>query len=326
MVWKTLNYYNSIFMMTVSAFCAPATVMVNRLGIAGSDKIILFWLQFMGAALQSCGLKTSKLLYDPEILTMRRSVVLCNHINYFDWLIIWASLVRLRKKNIIFCAKRIPNGVFGPFINTAMKLMKFILVDQNINEDNVTLVYEAMRLKSMTDYCVILFPEGKLLRTGLSQGKTLSVYNLSKIDDDISSLNDCLLPPKTKGFSIIMKTLENSCDGVIDCTLHYTPLKETTNAKVIPENVRVYMRRVQVTNDDTKYEDWLRNWFTHKAVNIQDLRNGYDIVTNNDRRTVDLKPHPLVKSMLASVPTFVTVLCTFVICRKLKRKLNLFQR
>lgn len=309
-------YYNVGFLVTLSVMLAPVVVLAHKLGVRGSDVIINAWIYALVSALKMFGLQTCKLLYDPNILSMQRNVIVCNHVNYFDWLIVWAALVRLKKRNVVFCAKRINHPIMGYILNSAMFVMDFILVDQNINEDNVTLVHEATALSKRAEYNLVIFPEGRLLCTGLSKTSSHHAYDKDYSD----SLQKCLLPPKTKGFDIIMKTLGSSCDGIIDCTLHYTDklgqcrVGEAGMSRRLPEHVRVYMKKVMLVkhgngdyDNDIVYENWLKSWFIHKATNISDLRQGFDIVADENRRNVDIKPNSVTNFVLRTAPTVVTV-------------------
>ncbi|AXN77290.1 Lysophospholipid acetyltransferase [Heliothis virescens ascovirus 3i] len=332
---RLLRLYNTAFTMVTSAVLAPATLTARLFRVPGVNSAITLWLNAMCCCLRSLGMTGGiRLMYDPAILNRKRVVIISNHVNYFDWLIVWVCLMKLRRRNVIFCAKRHRSGKAGAghFLNACMRAAGFIVIEQDINTDNVTLVHEALRIRDLNEYCVVLFPEGKLL-TGTQgkiflkqqrQTKTTLGGSTDSVMRDSSTTDEALkytsvLPPRTRGFELIMTTLGEQCDAVVDVTLMYAYQRDVEpSPTMVPKAVRVYMRRLDIAfsgADKKSYDRWLREWFVQKSMLIDDLNSGFDVVIPPDRRALVVDPPQSVVRMHAIVPSTVTAITALVSVR-----------
>lgn len=287
-----LRKLNTAAVLSLTFAFAPCVVAMKRMGVGGAGRLIDAWLHSMMSIMSRHGLRTAKLIYDPNILDMKRCVLICNHITYFDWLMVWFSLLRMkRSNNVVFCVKRNQNRLLGPVLNASMRMMRFIILDQDINEDHVRLMHRATYFRDhMDEYCFVIFPEGKLLSTGIRQKEPVLQ-------------NGASLTPRTKGFDILMRGLGESCQGVIDCNLHYwSDNGRTIETRRVPDHVRVYMRRIDIPRG-IDHEQWLKEWFVDKALQLDDLRAGFDVIFIRNRRSIDLKSNIIIDKMVAAVPS-----------------------
>lgn len=204
------------------------------------------------------GLGATTVTYDPEALSLRRVVLVSNHVSVADWLILWLVLERIGHRRIVFCAKRL-RGVLVP-INVIMRMLGFVVLVQDLDQDYIALTACARRLAKEEDYCVILFPEGRLRDT--------LVRRRAPADPPVPPT----LPIKTRAFCIFAKNLGDSLQGVLDCTLVY---ENPEGSMVRPGDSRLVLRPLAIPDarDDAAWDNWLRHLFSEvKPATLEDVR------------------------------------------------------
>ena len=213
------------------------------------------------AALCVLGLGGTNVVYDPAVLGLDRLMIVSNHVSVYDWLIIWLVAERLGFQNIIFCTKRL-GGLFKP-LNIAIKSLGFPVIEQQLDEDYVTLTVGAAKLNTWDKYCMVIFPEGKLRNSVVARnvGKTEPIPEI--------------LPIKTRGFCVLMNSLRESIQAIVDCTLVY----DDTERLVMPGPSKIMLRRVNHPTEFTlttetketvvlKFDEMHRHSFRHKMKNL----------------------------------------------------------
>ncbi|CAL44712.1 39.8 kDa PlsC phosphate acyltransferase [Spodoptera frugiperda ascovirus 1a] len=343
-VTKLLRSYNAAFTVATSTLLAPFTVMARGMNVFGAESAIQFWLNVLLCCLRSYGMTAGiRLLYDPAVLTSKRIVVVSNHVNYYDWLVLWSCMLKLKRKNVVFCAKRHRNkGGFGHMLNTCMKASGFIVLvtehqrrqrDSGPRGGEIATIGRVLRLSisrsrllnSATTSAVQLIESKKAARSTDSVLRAnTSSQTTPKVTDVPVSSTPTLLPPRTRGFQILMSALGESCDAVVDVTLSYSYDVNVTLPKShqVPRSVRVYMRKLNVTFNTSEtdgYARWLREWFVQKSLFIDDLRSGFDVIVPENRRTLTIEPSPLLRRMYTTVPSAclaTTLLAMFTLVLK----------
>lgn len=199
--------------------------------------------------------------YDPNILKYKKILLISNHVNHLDGLVLWASLLSIGKKSICFFVKRSLIKLFP--LSITMKMLNFVFLERNITIDCIKLMQACEDLSKKDQYTAILFPEGTLKMQSKSD-----YLNLNRaLNRKLKSFKNVIIP-KTTGFDILIKNL--NFDGVVDCTLHYSQpnmsyfdLIFRTSCRT---DVEIYLKEVKVPDDPV---NWLIDHYSKKDKLIE---------------------------------------------------------
>lgn len=204
-----------------------------------------------------------RLSYNPEILSSKKSILVSNHVNKLDWLVIWISLTRLKKNNFYFSAKKelLLQGTFLKRLNS--ENMDFIFLERDLNYDYISITEKCNKMASDKEFTSIIFPEGTLITHSRSEF----------INSKRSKTRNCrvfqnVMMPKTKGFKILHDELQKKLTGVIDCTLQYSNKVNLWNfLKGKKVDINIYLDYKKLPKKECP-EQWLINIFDEKDVAI----------------------------------------------------------
>jgi 1-acyl-sn-glycerol-3-phosphate acyltransferase len=194
--------------------------------------------------------------YDPKILNIDKMLLISNHVNFYDWFIIYNALYFLNKKKIVFVAKY-SLKFYSYIISKFYKIIEFICIKRKLSWDYISLVKCCKNLGNFKEFCLIIFPEGTLITR-----KKSTFVNICRSTHRNRPTPKNVMMPKTKGTSIILENL--ILDGVIDCTLdysikHFSLINFLRGKRII---INVYLECKEVPKE--KYEEWLIDIFNQK--------------------------------------------------------------
>lgn len=254
------------FYISVCSCLYPIVFIIYNLNLKFSCTLTNIWSSGTFFMIKLLFIKNIRLYYNPKILGYKKTLFISNHVNNLDWIVIWMSLLTLKKRNIIFNAK---NSLFlyGNVFHVFNENTNFVFLKRNLNYDYITLVDSCCKMKNMDEYISVLFPEG----TATSNKPNISDINIKR------SLNRNLKPyknlivPKTKGFKIIMENLNNDLENIIDCTLKYnSKFNFMSVLKCRRICVDIFLDVIEKPKDD--YENWLLDSF---RIKDEKLTNGF---------------------------------------------------
>lgn len=282
-----LPFYFAISMMIIS----PAYI-VQFISIKITNKLSEIWIYYTLILLRLVAIKKIRLHYNPEILFFKKSLLISNHVNYFDWLVIWASLLILKKKNITFNVKKSLSKIYYIFGRT--KMLNFVFLRRKLDYDYITIVDACNKLKKLEEYTDIIFPEGTLITH--KKSKQLNFKRCK--DRQINPPLKHVMVPKTTGFEIKMSQLKKDLDGIIDCTLCYDnptkfKIKNLILGKANRITVDIYLDKA-VLDLNTECKNWLINLYIDKNKKFEKI-NGFD---NNKLKTIEIETPKIYKLFL----------------------------
>lgn len=200
------------------------------------------WLYSTYIIAKMFAVKKITIHFDPEIVKWKKCLLISNHVNYIDWLMILMCMDALRKNNVIFSAKR-SLANFSRFVKGTTKL-NFIFLRRSIDYDRITLMEACSKMKKYNEYMAVLFPEGTLYDRKISPE-----INRQRSEKYNVPVTKNVLIPKTGGFEILVDQLCDDMDGIMDCTLIYEHKVSMFNFfKGIKTNVDIYIDRVDKSN------------------------------------------------------------------------------
>nr|UOX61021.1 MAG: acetyltransferase [Diabrotica toursvirus 3a] len=203
-------------------------------------------------------IKEIELTYNPEILKIKKSIVVSNHINNLDWFIIYISLNVLKKNNIIYNAKK--SLRFITKLIRKLKIANFIFLNRKLNYDLITLITACNTIKQHPEFHVVLFPEGTLI----TNKKSASINEQRIKRRNLNIITKNVMIPKTSGFMILLKELQ--INYIINSTLSY----DFDNKKVL---ISLDVVKAPFENKDK----WLINLFLQKEKGLNQINNGLKI-------------------------------------------------
>lgn len=245
------------------------------------DKFFKIWIFGTLFLFKLLFISKIKVHYNPKILMLKKTIFISNHINHLDWFIIWISLFSMKKNKIIFNAKKSLFFYANILKYLNNKKMDFIFLERQLNYDYITLVDACNKMKKMTEYITVLFPEGTLFY----RHKTRDINIKRSKVRNIETPNN-LTTPKTKGFEILMENLKSELDGLINCTLVYN---ETISLKSFLKGkkttIDVYIDIIDMIEvPENNSSKWLIDLFVEK-----DRLIGNKFLQKPDYLTIDIK-------------------------------------
>lgn len=248
-----------------------------------------------------------RLHYNPKILSYKKSILISNHVNSIDWFMIWISLLVLKKKKVIYSAKK-SLFLFGKAITVLLHSdSDFVFLKRQLNYDYITLVDACDKMKKMKEYTTVLFPEGTLLCH-----KKTPIVNIRRCSSRNVKTTKNVIFPKTKGFEILIDQLKGELDGIINCTLRYSNYLSFVNfLKGKRTTVDIYIDALDIPNSN--YDSWLVDKFLEKDDLIE-----YNNLYNNKYLTIDINvPKKFGYAITLAIPWFAVKIKTY-----LKRKIK----
>ena len=207
--------------------------------------------------------KKIRLHYNPKMLSYKKSILISNHVNSIDWFMIWISLLILKKKKVIYSAKK-SLFLFGKIVKKLLHTSSdFVFLKRQLNYDYITLVDACNKMKNMKEYTTVLFPEGTLMCH-----KKTPLVNIRRCSSRNVKTTKNVIFPKTRGFEILIEQLRGELDGIINCTLRYSNFINFSNfirGKRI--TVDIYIDALDLP--DSNYDRWLVDKFLEKEDLIE---------------------------------------------------------
>lgn len=202
--------------------------------------------------------KKIRLHYNPKILSYKKSIFISNHVNSIDWFMIWISLLILKKKKVIYSAKK-SLFLFGKVVKGLLHTNSdFVFLKRQLNYDYITLVDACDKMKKMKEYTTVLFPEGTLLCH-----KKTPIINIRRCSSRNVKTTKNVIFPKTRGFEILIEQLKGELDGIMNCTLRYSNYLSLINfVKGKRIAVDIYIDALDLP--DSNYDSWLVDKFLEK--------------------------------------------------------------
>lgn len=158
-------------------------------------------------------------VYDPRILESEKNLfVISNHATYLDWIFIWSMLFSFGRNMVIYAVKKGVASIF--FLRLGMSMLRFILLERDMDRDKETLSEAAAYLQKKKRYSLVFFPEGTFID---KKSKSNDVAYLKKCREKVPREIDepfkHTLFPRVKGFNLLAEKLGDSLGGVLDCTI-----------------------------------------------------------------------------------------------------------
>lgn len=261
---KSISLFYFPTYISMCFFTYPILLCTNAINKSLTRVISRMWTFSTFVFVKIMFVKNIRLFYNPSILNLRKTLLISNHVNNLDWIILWMSLTCIKRKNIIFNAK---NTTF--FYGSMFKLLNnfgtdFVFLKRNINYDYITLVESCKDISKKEEFVSVLFPEGTLLCK-----KKSKFVNFQRALHRNMEIPNKTLVPKTTGFKIIMENLHENIQGLIDCTIIYRdPVGIMAFFKGERTCADVYLNYIDKPTGN--YEDFLMNLFAKKDKELED--------------------------------------------------------
>lgn len=235
-----------LFYSTACAVCIAAVYVIYvifvSLGFSMERYTIAFgtlWVKVTQSLLCILmGDNTTIIYKDTKEKNTEKSLVISNHSAYLDWIYIWVFHVIRGKENVSFIAKSGVSGIY--FLALGIKMLNFILLSRNMEQDKNLLEKACSDLKSRKGYNLVLFPEGTFLDKNTKK-RDWDFYHKEQefkeiYDKTPENERDALgkkpkewmrkpfnnvIFPRTKGFGCLVTNLKNSIDWIQNFTIFY---------------------------------------------------------------------------------------------------------
>ncbi|QIH04953.1 acetyltransferase [Dasineura jujubifolia toursvirus 2a] len=243
--------------LNICAIFLAITKLINFNGVNS----ILFNTAFV--MMRHAFIKKIRLHYDPKIIREKRLIMISNHIYSSDIPVTWFGLHSLKKKKLIYNSKS-SLSLYGKIFSFLNKNTNFIFLNRNLPYDYITMVDACSKIKKMKEYTTVIFPEGTLFSHSIS-----NKVNIERAKNRDINVTENVLIPKTKGFKVLLETLYQDLDGIIDCTLSYSrpiTLKNFILGK--RSTVDIYMNFLEKPKVEES-EEWLLKLFYIKDKEIK---------------------------------------------------------
>lgn len=254
--WFSIFYFP--FYISLCFTVSPVIFLMDKINKSFTDKISRAWKLSTFIFVKMMFVRNIRLFYNPEILKFQRILLISNHVNNLDWIIIWMSLLSIKRKNIIFTAKN-STCFYGSLFNILNNFTtNFVFLKRNLNYDYITLVESCKEISKLDEFTNVLFPEG----TVLCKKKSKFVNFQRALHRDMEIPKKTLVP-KTTGFKIMLENLSDKLDGLINCTIIYhDPVSILSFFKGERTCVDIYFDLLEKPKDS--YESFLMNVFSEK--------------------------------------------------------------
>lgn len=262
------NFLRQLTVLTVGPlyifFCSPIVFFLSRWNKKFAQYANVIWSFSLFFFVKLLFIRDIQVHYDPKILKYSKSIFISNHVNNLDWFIIWISLTSMKKNKIIFNTKR-SMFFYGKFIEKICgKKTDFIFLNRHLDYDYITLVDACKKMRKMDEFITVLFPEGTLI----SHKHSKLISNRRSKSRNTKATENVMIP-KTSGFKILRDELKHDLNGIINCTLRYSPnfnsLWKFLSGK--RTTVQVYIDTIdidEIPTEDSAVENWLIDLFHEK--------------------------------------------------------------
>lgn len=165
------------------------------------------------------------------------SLSISNHSTYLDWIYLWAFHIARKRKNVSFVAKAGVKDIL--FISLGIKMLNFVLLSRNMEQDKELLEKACADLKKKKGYNLVLFPEGTFIDPN-TKAKDHEFYDKEmkkkeayrNADDSerrhleqpkpwIREPSKNVIFPRTKGFKCLLDHLNESISWIKNFTIFY---------------------------------------------------------------------------------------------------------
>lgn len=207
---------------------------------------------------------------DQEIPPSANVLLMCNHRNYLDFLLLFGIAGRSgRAGSVRFFAKNVIR--YYPVI-WGINFMHFILLRRSWEKDHAVIEKQLKRMQRHPDvpFWIGLFPEG----SRFSVAKRDAAREFAKMHD-IAGLWQSVLIPRPRGFLAVVEHLHDQIDFICSATLVYKrPPKGLLCllAGLDSNEVHIHLRRISMgslpANDREKLRNWLFDEFRRKDALI----------------------------------------------------------
>lgn len=248
-------------------------------------ELVLYWDEKDTAMINS-RIGAALLAGNPKALASN-DLVMANHQIYADWIYIWALLNRAGRAGAVkIVMKR--SLQFLPIVGLGMKLLDFIFIHRNWQQDRVKFLRRIQRLAWYPiPYTLLFFPEGTTIND-----KVLARSNEYARKNDLETTHNVLLPRVT-GLQAVLESLSGSLEGVLDLTIGYTSpygsrdlVKDNRNLEDFfglvglffgahaPRQVHIYLRYYpieSIPSNDDRFGRWLQDRYYEKDLMLKEF-------------------------------------------------------
>lgn len=257
--------------ISIPFYAFLSTILVSTYAFIGNSlklKLLKMWIYHLLTFAKMLILEDIKIHFDPKILNFDKIILISNHVNYIDWVVIWACMFNLKKYNISFSLKHSIANLF--IIYRYMKDLNFIFLRRNLAYDNITLVEMCKKLKDTNNFVMVLFPEGRLFTD-----RHKDEVNIERaINRNIKYIPKNTLIPKNTGLELMIEGLNPDC--IINCTLKYSNpnlFRKNIFNKNHKSSIDVFLDYSPVPNNP---KQWLFDEFKMKDKKLDKLSNLLD--------------------------------------------------
>ncbi len=202
------------FILSLFGFLTNNTKKINKYG---KNKFIhifnLFLLYYF---------KNNMKLNGEIKITDKIDIIICNHYDYLDWIMISSLLnTKYNHKNINYIINKQHLSYLGG-LGLLMDYSDDIFINMKLDTDYDIIIN---KLKNINNSFIIIYPEGRIFT---EKNKTDSIKYCE--ENNLKPFNN-LIYPKVKGLWIIINELkkQNKLGNLIDLTFFFENIKKRTN-------------------------------------------------------------------------------------------------
>lgn len=221
-VFIMLFYLKLISIIVLTMYLVDLLIRNEQAKIFITRGLKRIWLNLTMSAFHIYFPNPIYICYDPAVLTMKRNIVISNHMTEYDWLFILTVLYRLGRFNdVCIILKQSLRKI--PLLGFGMEFFGFIFLNRKLSMDEQIIEQGVARLVKRQKYDLLVFPEGTYIDSESYRKTTTFGINNNIMVDNKPFRPENVLIPRLSGFKLLTKNLLSDIDGIINITMMVTP-------------------------------------------------------------------------------------------------------
>lgn len=184
-------------------------------------KIKVYWFYMTKPYLGFYFCEPIILSYDIAFLESKKLIIISNHLTLYDWWFFGVFMDHFKNiNNMIFTPKKEILSI--PIFGNSFKFFGHIFLNRKLERDITHLEQRLDEINKMNEFELVIFPEGTVIENETRERSiAYAKKNNIKVNGQDFS-HDRVLLPKTSGFKIALKRLDEA-DGLVDFTIGSSP-------------------------------------------------------------------------------------------------------